>query len=645
MDGWIESGKYLCSQTFIDVKPTDIVVRSQSIDDGVVICNGESGHKAAMYVTNNRTGICRRPRVFASLDVSGSIFCDTKLELCHSDAQTPITYPRFVVDPHKLYFSDKPNNTPVIIDGDTGTLLTDDVVVRNKLSAIKTFFSIPVRNVTTNNISTNMEIKKETFYKYFYIERYIFIENTTTKIVQFTKVDDNYYNITLVPPLPPHVVSNSIVRVANIQNPIMECKREYLYTKISCITVDIIDDYNIDVVCLGIINDLDTIVDKYVAISNEYVDNYQTIVQIRTVSILQNKTIKVRFASPSLKNNIDLSYFKENQQIYLFMIDDTHKYLRQKEYNIKTSFVIDSNKVGYYLVLENTLLIKMITESYENEHINAIDTIEIAGYIFNVSKTYVKDGKALIYINEQSVPLNIPTMFSGIYEMNYKITGLPLRLNSIKREDSFTITIVCDSIQGFPFGDGMKIICDSDLNNTYLLLNDRSCTAWRIIFTDLANRTLTIRCSDISIVDRVMTDVTPRVVYVVPFKPKDMPSNHYDSIYLRNGDLIFKDINFEHPDKILSYKNDKFCIGDNIFISNEDMLVNGSLTANKYMLKNEYPNDFSTVDSASHLADILSMSIVQSKDEFFIDNLQKDLDIKNLLLKCISSIQELSKKI
>jgi len=670
MDGWIESGSGI---TFNNVKDTDIVMRTEKLDDAVVICNGEAGSNAAMYVTHNKVGVGMRPRPFAAFDVTGSIFCDTKLELCASSANHPITYPRCVVEPNRMYFSDKPNNTPVVIDGVSGLIMSDDVVVRKTVGILSDYFSIPLQRVETSSIASDVDMSDVTFNKFFNLDSHVCVEKTVTQIVHFTVLPSNVYRVTFVPPIPRNIISNSIVRVSLVDRPVIseiDNHNNKSFTRIQIITLTKVDDYNWKLKCSGIVNDLSSLLDEYVAISKTQLHNYQQVVQIRNVEFEDRSTV-LHMASPSLKNILDLSDFEQLPVMFLYHIDAPKNSLWQKEFNMNISFVVDSNKVGYYLRIEKSHLVNMMSDNSNVENINAIDRITISDpelYSFNITKTFVQDQKALLYIDEQSSGSEIPTMFSGFYDIKYKLTGMPLLFKNITRLDECTLFIQCIGVQGYSFGDVMTIMNNHVHKYKYLLMNDMTSNAWRLIRVELG-KGITVRCSDKSIVDEMVTgEVLPRVVYVIPFKGREKPQSWYDSIVLNHGNIVFRDSGFKNPDTGIKYENNTLVVGQTLNISSDSVIADAPIIANDFIRVNDERLHIKTMDildTAKDLEFINKLSLVEFDDTkrgvkssgidipFRINGILTDgrttddvktVDLSDMLFRCIGAIQELSKK-
>jgi hypothetical protein len=671
MNGWIESGNGV---VFDYVKDTDIVVRTEQIDDAVVICNSASGSNAAIYVSQNNVGIGMRPRPFAAFDVTGSIFCDTKLELCSSSANHPITYPRFVAEPNRLFFSDKPNNTPVVIDGVSGLILTDDVVVRKTMGILSDYFSIPLIRVETSNIASDIDISGVTFKKFFNLDSHIYVEQTVTQIVQFTVLAGNVYRVTLVPPIPRKIVSKAVVRVSLIDRPAvteLDDHNNKSFTRIQLMTLAKIDEYNWNLKCTGIVNDLVLLVDEYVAISKTQLHNYQYVVQIRSVKLHEGFAV-IHMASPSLKNALDIAEFASQSIMYIYHIDAPKNFLWQKEFNLNISFLVDSNKVGYYLRIENTNLVNMLSDNNNVENINAIDRITISDpelYSFSIRKTYVQNQKALLYINEQSVGLDIPTMFSGFYDIKYKLTGMPLLFKNITRLDECTLFVQCEGVQGYSFGDAMTIICNHIHDYKYLLMNDMTSNAWRLIRAEFG-KGITIRCADKSIVDEMVAgEVIPRVVYVIPFKGREKPQSWHDSIVLNHGNIVFRDSDFTNPDTEIRYENNTLVVGPTVYISSDSVIADAPVIADGFIRVNDERLHLKTIDitdTSSDLEFINNLSLVEFDDikrgvrssgidpPFRINGILSDgrtaddvktVDMSDMLFRCIGAIQEISKKL
>jgi hypothetical protein len=675
MNGWIESGSGVA---FNNVKDTDIVIRTETIDDAVVICNTASGSNAAVYVTENRVGIGMIPRPFAAIDVTGSIFCDTKLELCASSASHPITYPRCVVEPNRMYFSDKPNNTPVVVDGASGLLLTDDVVVRKTVGVLSNSCSISLIRVETSSVASDIDISDVTFKKCFNLDSHICVEQTVTQIVQFSILVGNVYRVTLVPPIPRNIVSKTVVRVSRIDRPVLSELDDHnnkSFTRIRIIKLTKINNYVWDLACTGIVSDLVLLVDEYVAISKTQLHNYQHVVQIRSVKLHEGFVV-LQMASPSLKNVLDLGLGLAQSFMFIYHIDAPKNLLWQKEFNLNISFVVDSNKIGYYLRIENTHLVNMLSENDNVENINAIDRITISDppelYSFSIRKTYVQDKKALLYIDEQSAAFDdhIPTMFSGFYDIQYKLTGMPLLFKSITRLDECTLFIQCMGVQGYSFGDAMTIICNTAHSYQYLLMNDMASNAWRLIRAELG-KGITVRCSEKAIVDEMMEgEVIPRVVYVIPFKGVEKPQSWHDSIVLNHGNVVFKDSGFGNPDTSIKYENNTLTVGPTVHISPSRVIADAPLIANDFIRVNDERLHLKTVDitdTSSDLEFINNLSLVEFDDikrgvksgsdtrvPFQVNGVLSDgrttddvktVDMSDLLFRCIGAIQEISKKL
>ncbi len=408
--------------------------------------------------------------------------------------------------------------------------------------------------------------------------------------------------------------------------------------------MNFIDDYSCDIICNGITNDILMLVNEYVAVSTSEKHNYQQIVQVRSVKFADN-IITINIASPSLKNKLDLSIF--DTTMFLYNIDAPIDFLWQTDYKVNISFVVDSLRSGYYLRIENTILINMLSNDQKLEDINAIDKIIIShpeAYSFNISKTYIQDNKALLYINEQSSISTIPTMFTGIYDIKYKITGMPLLFKNISQIDDYTIFINCEGVQGYSFGDVMTLMSSPYKNYDYLLLNDIVSHAWRIINVQLG-KGITIRCSDKKIIDDMMIDpIIPRVVYVVPFTGRDKPKSWHDKIVLNQGDLVFKDSDFMYPDTNISYKNKTLSLSKTVQINDDSMTVDLPLKSKDFV--KTYEKDKIILSNSDTKLDLdyinnLQLEVLQN-NEIGIKNMQ-NININNLLLKCIGAIQEISK--
>lgn len=86
MNGWLESGR---SNTFVGVRPDDVVFRSSLARNALILGNGlNSGANAAMYVTSNCIGIHRLPNPAATiaLDIGGEVACRSNMVWCDPSA-------------------------------------------------------------------------------------------------------------------------------------------------------------------------------------------------------------------------------------------------------------------------------------------------------------------------------------------------------------------------------------------------------------------------------------------------------------------------------------------------------------------------------------------------------------------------------
>lgn len=87
MNAWLESGR---SDTFAGVRPHDVVFRSSSGTNSLVLGNGlDAAAHAALYVASNCIGIHRLPSASATiaLDIGGEVACRSNMVWC--DAGTP----------------------------------------------------------------------------------------------------------------------------------------------------------------------------------------------------------------------------------------------------------------------------------------------------------------------------------------------------------------------------------------------------------------------------------------------------------------------------------------------------------------------------------------------------------------------------
>jgi hypothetical protein len=377
-------------------------------------------------------------------------------------------------------------------------------------------------------------------------------------------------------------------------------------------------------------------------------------------------------ASPSLKNALDIAEFASQSIMYIYHIDAPKNFLWQKEFNLNISFLVDSNKVGYYLRIENTNLVNMLSDNNNVENINAIDRITISDpelYSFSIRKTYVQNQKALLYINEQSVGLDIPTMFSGFYDIKYKLTGMPLLFKNITRLDECTLFVQCEGVQGYSFGDAMTIICNHIHDYKYLLMNDMTSNAWRLIRAEFG-KGITIRCADKSIVDEMVAgEVIPRVVYVIPFKGREKPQSWHDSIVLNHGNIVFRDSDFTNPDTEIRYENNTLVVGPTVYISSDSVIADAPVIADGFIRVNDERLHLKTIDitdTSSDLEFINNLSLVEFDDikrgvrssgidpPFRINGILSDgrtaddvktVDMSDMLFRCIGAIQEISKKL
>lgn len=642
-NGWIEPGYDHCSTTFKYVKDSDIVIRTENKNDAVVVCNGSEG-TASIYVENNNLGIGMRPREFATVDVSGSIFCDTKIELCASDAEHPITYPKLVIEPQRIHFSNTPKYTSIVFDGRNGLLSSDYVLSKNVMGKISHFFFIPVKNVNTSETASDIVIDEYTFHKYFYLNQNIFIENVVTKIVQFSITQENEYKITLVPPIPTTISPTSNIKVATISE--HDSNNNYMHTLLNLVeNTQNVNNYNWKLKCKGIRNDIINTVDDYVAISTSKTHNYQKIVQIRNIKEIEKGEFEIQMTSPSSKNIMDLSEY-DNKQMYIHNIECPVNSFWRKEYNVNLSFFIDSSKVGYYIVIENSDIVNMLSNSKEMEHLNAIDRLIIGDpqiYEFNIRKTYVKDGQAMLYIDVQSVPPNIPTMFSGYYDIKYKITGIPIKFNKITRLDNYTVELKCTGVQGYAFGDGVTTITSDVHMWEYLLLNDTTCDAWRIIKHDFEKNLIVIRCSDSNIVDQMDIN-TERIVYVIPFKGKIKDISYHNKLTVENGKIVLKDEMFSNPDTSIKYDGESIHLGEKGVNVKDDVVTATDFSCYSHIHSR---NNMVVKDPAPDLEFINNISLVEFEQNGklvrWVGKENEEMKINELLVKCIGSIKELNR--
>lgn len=86
MNAWLESGR---SDTFVGVRPHDVVFRSSTGTNALVLGNGVNSQAlAAMYVTSNCIGIHRLPNASAmiALDIGGQVACRSNMIWCDPNA-------------------------------------------------------------------------------------------------------------------------------------------------------------------------------------------------------------------------------------------------------------------------------------------------------------------------------------------------------------------------------------------------------------------------------------------------------------------------------------------------------------------------------------------------------------------------------
>jgi hypothetical protein len=324
MNGWIESGNVVKFSNGM-TKLSDTIIRTEYTNDAIVICNSISGEKAGLCVTENRVGVGLRPRPFASLDVNGVIFGNDRLELCTGNH--PISFPRMVADPKSLYFVNAQHRSPVCVDGERGCLVADNVLARQAMGVLEEVIPIAVGNViTTESVATDIEMNSQTFNKVFALDASVSIDGFVTKVVQFTPIPNNEgVNVTLVPPIPSNIVSNSIINVTPISKALTVSQTN---ERKSCSIVHVtreptkMDEYTWKIYGKGVEADIKCLADKYVAVSKSKLHNYQKIVIIKDVWILLDddggNLIEMTVVAPSLKNPLDMSEFVAGTDLYMY---------------------------------------------------------------------------------------------------------------------------------------------------------------------------------------------------------------------------------------------------------------------------------------------------------------------------------------
>jgi len=691
MNGWIESGRDFCALPgkFGKVIDTDLVLRTEDVSDAVVFCNGNNAPLAGMYVSDNRVGVGMRPRPFTALDVHGTIFGDSKLELCAGGH--PVSYPRFVAEPHRLYFANSATHAPVVIDAIRGCVVSDSVLVRNTMGVVANSLAVPVRRVVTSDVATDIDVDKVVMQAIFPLGAKLCIERAVTQVVQLTDLGlvPAMYRLTLVPPLPPHIVSDSILRVAPITEPVMLSARQedtMAYTRVRLLSPPVkVNDYNWDVECEGVWADMSSLQDLFVAVSTSVLHNYQKVVLVKTVTrdAMSNKTT-IRLSAPCLKNPLDLSEFTEF--IYMYHLSYPTTALWQHEYDVTLAFFVDSSRQGYYLAVEQSNLITMLNSVNGMEHLNAIDQVVMgdpAMYNFTVTKTYVRDGRAMLYIDTQTRDHDMPLMFSGVFPLKYKLTGVPLLFKTITRLDDCTVRIECEGVQGFSFGDGMTMITSDEQGYEYILLNDTLCVSWRLLSAELG-KGITVRCSDAAVVDAMVSNqasALPRVVYALPLRGKAKPAEWHNAVVLGKGELVFKDPGMRGPDVRVTYDGQKLDVGDVCSLSKtechfdtEQMTVEGGVYAHEFTQLSDarFKTNVVPVDTAADLEFIKGLQLkeydlagsrmgqkkrgviaqeVEGKmpvgrrsgvlpDGTLVDDLRV-LDTNEILMRCVGAVQEL----
>lgn len=586
MNGWIESGNYVNFGSD-QVKTSDTVFRTDLKDDGIVICNGSTGNRAGMCVAENRVGIGMRPRPFASLDVNGVIFGNDRLELTTGDH--PISCPRMVVDPKSLCFVGAPNKAPVTIDGVRGSMVSDGVLAREALGVLGESIPVPLRRVvTTESVATDIEVDATSFHEMFHLDATVCIEGAITKVVQFNnRPGESVFQVTLVPSLPNNIVSDSVVNVTPISKSVtvQQTNERKSYSFILMTKPPVrIDDFTWQVIGKGVEADVLHLVDKYVALSGTKLHNYGKVVIVRSAVVVLDddgsRAVEITFVAPSLKNPLDVSELGDgNKQLYMYHLSYPDL-LWQTEFKKPVAFFVDANKLGYYLSIDDTYLINMMNTSSEMEHLNAIDQVVLMDvdkelYRFKVTKTYVMVGRALLYIDVQTldaVPDVEAIMFNGVFDVKYRFTGLPFLFKGVKRVDDYTLDVQCEAVQGYIYGDPMTIITSREYNGQYILLNDMtSCVSWRIISAEMGQG-VTLRCTEKSVVDAALENGSvPRVVYAVPLKGVVKPSWCYDALTLDNGVVTFRDPGKVSKDIAVRYDGKSLHMaGDAIEVSVEE---------------------------------------------------------------------------
>lgn len=625
MNGWLESGASLCANTFCNVNNNDLVMRTNFSNNSIVFCNGTRGQHAAMYVTENRVGVGMIPRYFTALDVHGSIFTDTRLEITNPSSQY-----KLVVDNERLYFSDVTSSrTPAVIDAMRASVLTNNVLVKETIGLISnSSIGVQVFRVVTSQSGTDIDVGYNTFLKIFNLESHVCIDDYVTKVVQFTILDQSQerVRVTLVPPLPTYIMSGSVVRVMPIQEPTWNSTSENRshFVKTEVVEISSVDDYNSIIKCKGVWHDVVNVHDRYVAISTSELHNYQKVILVKSVERGDGDVIILKVTAPSLKNKLDLTEFTSTSTTSLFMYHlDYPDVLWSKEYNVQISFYVDSEHDGYYLTIDQSSLTNMLNTTSSLEHLNAIDHIVVGDnpelYHFTINKTYVYSDHAMLYIERQNVQPNVPTMFNGFYNVRYKFTGVPFLFNKIDRIDECTIRVECVGVQGYVFGDGMTLLVSDEYAHQYVLLNDTSCSAWRIIEAELG-KGMTIRCADPSIVDLMVDEEQhlPRVVYALPMKGRRRPETWQPGITLQHGQLSLKDPNMLNADANITYDGKTLSLGPfcnlssgNTTIETDTLTVNGSVFANDFTQLSDvrFKTNICDVDTKEDLEFVLGIEL------------------------------------
>lgn len=601
MYGWFEPGESV-NKYFNNTKEIDILLRSSTYSNNIVIGNGNGGN-AAIYIQNNSIGIQKIPDLQYAIDVD---------LLCHFDS----------IHMNKMHF----DSTTIKGDGNLyidyqGTLRNKIIITDNIKTIVKTILGVKVINF-----------------------------DNAESIITFESQNDLSV-----------IGVNTILNINDVLYRVTKCLNYFEFQISFFYNTPTNPEFTIgDTLDINVLDDFlrtdsgDEIIINFAIYSIEYVNSYSLKFSLNLMNIDQIDYLEQgRFFSLSsrhiIENVVILDYLKTNLDGSLQIILSTPD---RSPFPVATfSFImqlilldviipkptLENNVIGGiynngepYLMIKNSNLINIVNIGIENG-INTICNLNLNDYLsYDVEYIFSQNNLLLAKLST----LNTSYAFSILGTLSYQLIGYPIQITSITTIDIGFL---------YKFIDFEKLDLNKHLkkyiNNLVYIAGNKYSYVCKII--DVKNNEF--------VLDRLIT-LVGSFLYIIPFKASRSTTISLAHCYIPeslsigvklptevltvNGDIGTSSIVFRHPTSkrnfVQTYSSNILNMNDKITIETDNIILNSKTQINGKVISEGY----------------LSFSDRKLKKNIKLSKLESDLktikniNVHNFLMKDSHSYQK-----